>query len=54
MEKRVALWGSIITGFGGWVMAINSMMGSNEVGAGVCVVGSALAFSVVAFLSRQK
>ena len=53
MEKRVALWGSVITGFGGWVMAINSMLSSDAIGAGVCLIASALAFGVVAFLHKK-
>ena len=40
MLKRTAIWGSLITGFGSWVFAINSMLSSNEVGAGVCLLGA--------------
>ena len=54
MLKRTAIWGSLITGFGSWVFAINAMLSSNEVGAGVCLIASALAFSVIAFMATRK
>jgi hypothetical protein len=54
MLKRSAVWGSLITGFGSWVFAINSMLSSNEVGAGVCLLASAAAFGIIAFLATRK
>jgi len=54
MLKRSAMWGSLITGFGSWVFAINSMLSSNEVGAGVCLLASAAAFGIIAFLATRK
>jgi hypothetical protein len=54
MLKRSAIWGSLITGFGSWVLAINSMLSSNEVGAGVCLLASAAAFGIIAFLATRK
>ncbi|MFC1871711.1 hypothetical protein ACFLYF_04865 [Chloroflexota bacterium] len=54
MLKRSAIWGSLITGFGSWVFAINSMLSSNEVGAGVCLLASAAAFGIIAFVATRK
>jgi len=54
MLKRSAIWGSLITGFAGWISAINSMLSSNEVGAGVCLLASAAAFGIIAFLATRK
>ncbi|MFC1958729.1 hypothetical protein ACFLV6_02305 [Chloroflexota bacterium] len=54
MLKRSAIWGSLITGFVGWICAINSMLSSNEVGAGVCLLASAVAFGIIAFLATRK
>ncbi|MFC1991091.1 hypothetical protein ACFLU9_02960 [Chloroflexota bacterium] len=54
MLKRTAIWGSLITGFGSWIFAINSMLSSNEVGAGVCLLASAAAFGIIAFLATRK
>lgn len=53
MLKRTAVLGSMLTGFGGWVMAINSMTGGEEIGAGICLFASAAAFGVVAFLAAR-
>jgi len=54
MIKRSATWGSLITGFGSWIFAINSMLSSNEIGAGVCLLASAAAFGIVAFAANRK
>ncbi|MFC1955895.1 hypothetical protein ACFLWZ_05145 [Chloroflexota bacterium] len=54
MLKRSAIWGSLITGFGSWIFAINSMLSSNEIGAGVCLLASAAAFGIIAFLATRK
>jgi hypothetical protein len=53
MIKRSAIWGSLITGFVSWIFAINSMLGGEEIGAGICLFASALAFGVLAFLSTR-
>jgi len=54
MLKRSAIWGLLITGFGSWIFAINSMLSSNEVGAGVCLLASTAAFGIIAFLASGK
>ena len=54
MSKRSAIWGSLITGFAGWVFAINSMLGGEEIGAGLCLFASAIAFGVIAFLAIKQ
>jgi len=54
MLKRSAIWGSLITGFAGWVFAINSMLGGEEIGAGLCLFASAIAFGVIAFLAIKQ
>jgi len=54
MIKRSAIWGSLITGFIGWVFAINSMLGGEEIGAGICLFASALAFGVLAVLATRE
>ena len=54
MSKRSAIWGSLITGFAGWVFAINSMLGGEEIGAGLCLFASAIAFGVVALLAIKQ
>ena len=53
MIKRSAIWGSLITAFLGWIFAINSMLGGEEIGAGICLFASALAFGVPAFLATR-
>ena len=54
MIKRSAIWGSLITGFIGWVFAINSMLGGEEIGAGLCLFASAIAFGVIALLAIKQ
>lgn len=51
MLKRTATWGSVITGFGGWIFAVNAMLSANETGAGLCLFASAAAFGIIAFLA---
>ena len=53
MVKRSAIWGSLITGFVGYIFAINSMLGGEEIGAGICLFASALAFGILAFLATR-
>ena len=54
MLKRSAFWGSLITGFAGLVFAINSILGGEEIGAGVCLFASAVAFGVIALLAIKQ
>ena len=54
MLKRSAIWGSLITGFVGWIFAINSMLGGEEIGAGLCLFASAIAFGVIALLAIKQ
>jgi hypothetical protein len=54
MMKRSAIWGSLITGFAGWIFAINSMLGGEEIGAGLCLFASATAFGVIALLAIKQ
>jgi hypothetical protein len=54
MSKRSAIWGSLITGFAGWIFAINSMLGGEEIGAGLCLFASAIAFGVIALLAIKQ
>ena len=54
MVKQSAIWGSLITGFVGWIFAINSMLGGEEIGAGLCLFASATAFGVIALLAIKQ
>ena len=53
---KIAAVGAIITGFLGWIMAVNAIAGGNETGAGVILAASALAFGLllVAAVSKDK
>ncbi len=42
--NRIAAIGAILTGFFGWILAINAMMSSNETAAGIMLAASAVAF----------
>ena len=44
---KIAAVGAIITGFGGWLFAVNAMLGGNEIAAGVILAASALAFGLL-------
>ncbi len=44
---KIAAVGAIITGLVGWILAINAMMSSNEIAAGVILAASALAFGLL-------
>jgi len=44
---KIAAVGAIITGLFGWILAINAMMSSNELAAGVILAASALAFGLL-------
>jgi len=41
---------AFITGWIGIVLAINSILGGNETGAGVCLIASSLAFGFITIL----
>ena len=49
VARRVALWGPIIVGFIGVVVALNAALTDEYVGAGVSLAASALAFGVVRY-----
>ena len=51
---RLALWGSAITGFAGWVLAVNAALGDEYTGAGVCLLASALGFGVIGYTFVRK
>ncbi|MFC1956380.1 hypothetical protein ACFLWZ_07715 [Chloroflexota bacterium] len=53
---KIAAVGAIITGFIGWILAINAMLSSNEIGAGIILAASALAFGLllIAVVPRDK
>ena len=52
MARRVGLWGPLITGFVGMVLALNASLSDEYVGAGVCLAASALAFGVIVYASH--
>ena len=54
MEKRVALWGSVIVGFLGIILAINASLDSKLIGAGVLLIASAMAFGFIGFVFLKK
>ncbi len=54
IARRVALLGSTITGFLGLVLAINAALSDEYIGAGVCLVASALSFGVIGYNFVRK
>ena len=44
---KIAAVGAIITGFIGWLFAINAMLGGNGIAAGVILAASAIAFGLL-------
>ena len=54
MARRVVAGGSVITGFGGGVFAINAALDNQFIGAGVSLAASALAFGVLAYAFLRK
>ncbi len=54
MARRVALWGSTIVGFLGFILAINASLDSGYVGAGLCLMASALAFGAIGYTFVRK
>ncbi|MDO8578887.1 MAG: hypothetical protein Q7R50_06900 [Dehalococcoidales bacterium] len=54
--SKIAGVGAIITGFIGWILAINAMVSNNELAAGVLLVASALAFGflLIAVVPRNN
>lgn len=51
---RRSLWGPTIIGFSGWVLAINAALSDEYIGAGVCLVASALSFGVIGYTFVRK
>ena len=51
---RTASWGLPITGFLGWVLAINAALNGQYIGSGVCLAASALAFAAVRYLFLRR
>jgi len=51
---KIAAVGAIITGIAGWIFAINAMMSSEYIAAGVILIASALAFGVVTIARNNK
>ena len=52
--SKIAAVGALATGFFGWILAINAMMGGNETGAGVILIGSALAFGLLLIAALHR
>ena len=44
---RLAIGGALITGWVGIILAINAMLSGNDTGAGICLIGAALAFGFI-------
>ena len=44
---KIAAVGALITGFLGWILSVNSLLSDNQVGAGVLLAASALAFGLL-------
>ena len=54
MARRAAAWGLVITGFLGLILAINAALINAYIGAGVCLVASALGFGVIGHTFARK
>jgi hypothetical protein len=54
MAFRMAIWGPTIVGILGVVLALNAALSDEYTGAGACLVASALAFGVLAYLSLRR
>jgi hypothetical protein len=54
MSRRVAVWGATFAGLLGLLVAINAALSDEYVGAGVCLVASALSFAVVGNAFARK
>jgi drug/metabolite transporter (DMT)-like permease len=54
MEKRAALWGSVIVGFLGIVLVINASLDSEWVGAGLLLIASAISFGAIGYVFLKK
>ena len=51
---KIAAVGAIITGFIGWIFAVNAMLNGNEMAAGVILAASAIAFGLLLIAVVQK
>ena len=49
MAARVAFWGSTIAGFAGIILAINAALDDQFTGAGLLILGSAVAFGAIGY-----
>ena len=54
MSRRVAVWGATTAGFLGLVLAVNAALSNEYIGAGVCLVASALSFAVLGNAFARK
>ena len=54
MEKRVALWGSVLVGFLSLIFAISASVDSQFIGAGLLFIASVLAFGFVGFIFLKQ
>ena len=45
--NKIAAVGAIVTGFLGWILAVNAMSSGNEIAAGIILAASALAFGLL-------
>jgi hypothetical protein len=54
VEKRASLWGSVIVGFLGIILAINASLDSQFIGAGVSLIASAMAFGFIGLIFLRK
>ncbi len=51
---RVAFWGSTIAGIAGIILAINAALDNQFTGAGLLILGSALAFGVIGYSFSRR
>ena len=54
MEKRLALWGSLVVFILGVIFAINASLDSQFIGAGLLLIACALACGIVGLLYSRK
>ncbi len=54
MTRRMSPSGSTIVGIAGIVLAINAALEGEFVGAGVCLIASALAFGVMGYTFSRR
>jgi hypothetical protein len=54
MEKRLALWGSLIVFIVGIIFAINASLDSQFVGAGLILIACAFACGIVGYIFLKQ